>query len=324
MPQKVQPPKEPTLFRAFSVFLDLVAFVYLLFNLKPFSMTNPSVIAFVCALYFTAIIFWGKLFLNKIRSGWKRMFGISIIIVIGLFIGYFFIAALFPKGKPLPQVANSGTDTAKSNNIQPITSKPDSVKGNTLKAPNTSAPSEETQKSEFMRQEYISGIILPEMLIKGNKNIIIKAGRNEFGFSIEELKKGVDVSPIEDSGNHSDLNLRLQVVHNQLLVSSTFRDLEHEVVGQLVNNKLNLLKDKILNYKHNNRNMEVLDRSGYVIFRLSFIAPDTLKYCGYYSGLYSIAIIEEDGIWAVDTRDPDYKLKALKEIENLKPIFKYP
>lgn len=164
-----------------------------------------------------------------------------------------------------------------------------------------------SDKELYHEQYFIDGILLPNDLIANNRQILLNVGRIALGFSVEELERGADLSTafvgLDVEG------VKCKIINRRLFFSTTIRNLDGEIVGQMDYNRWSLFKPNLLYYDDSEgESLTVTDKKGFIVFSIRFKKPNEITLRGYFVGQKSVLISSERGFRNVPKREPGWKL----------------
>lgn len=185
-----------------------------------------------------------------------------------------------------------------------------------------------SKREQFIDENYYSGILLPNTIdfdsdAKGTIKIL--CGRVVVNVNRTAFVDGYKYNTSNEVGltdGRSLINLSLKIMNQRLYISSTFKDLDDNVVGIIEDNYWRLLKRNMIDWKSDNNNFEVIDNHNDVIFRMSFIYPNSIRLSGYVLSRNQIAVINDNGI-EIYPRDISERTIVLDSLATIKKFFNY-
>lgn len=114
----------------------------------------------------------------------------------------------------------------------------------------------------------------------------------------------------------------LKVIGNRLYISTTFKDInKEEIIGIIHYNEWKLYRDNMLEFRNDDKRLEVMDKAGNIVFSVKFVAPNRIIVLGYFIGNHS-AMVFSDAIKIINfENDKNWKKNCLEEIRKIKSIY---
>jgi hypothetical protein len=173
-------------------------------------------------------------------------------------------------------------------------------------------------EEKYYDEMFISSIVIPPEVNYQTNLINIKAGLSTISFTMTSLMSGINYRcPFDvkgaDGKNVEAIPLHFKIYDNKLYVSCIFRDLDNgEIIGEIKDNELSLLKSNILRFQSFNDGFEVVDKEGNVAMSLFFSYPNNINIQGYFSTREVITVVSNELAM--------YKRDELKSLDSIKSI----
>jgi hypothetical protein len=179
----------------------------------------------------------------------------------------------------------------------------------------------------YREEKYITGLLVPDSLIKANSHILLLLGTNKLWFKIPDVLNGVKPQLSNDlitnSGQPIFNNLLIKIINKRVVVSAVLRDLNNEVIGKIEENKWVYVKDKSLDCYADEKNIEIIDNYNNVVFRLKFNGGNVLTFNGYIVDNDTVITIS-NSLNILNKTQPYYQQVLANKLSALKPLFPHP
>jgi hypothetical protein len=175
----------------------------------------------------------------------------------------------------------------------------------------------------------VKGLLLPKKILNKNSHILLQFGNIESSVSLENLRRGIGMSPMsltncEKIKNGKDpINFFIFLEMDRLYVTTNFRELANdEIIGTVNKKHLKVLSGNLFAFSSEDNFFEVLDGQENVVFNMRFTKPDLLVIQGYFISADCIYVAAENKIYS-DHKVGNYIEKALPEIRQIKKLYNY-
>jgi hypothetical protein len=180
-----------------------------------------------------------------------------------------------------------------------------------------------SRKEKWKDQTFVRGILIPQSLLSSTDTINLELGTVSFRDNVHNLKQGIEFKQSRVLGCGSSpvfpFDLRFKIENNRLYFATTFKDIQkEEVVGIIDFRTWSLVKSNLLDYNETDESLEVIDRSGNIIFSLLYKYPNTISIKGYFVAVDCITVVSK----GISTYPINSKREALSEIQTISHIQK--
>lgn len=185
--------------------------------------------------------------------------------------------------------------------------------------------SDETLSShdKYIKENYVHGLLMPDVIEDPNAFINIKFGTFNKYFSIAELHNGVEYKDktigIINKNRETEypFEMKFLLKNQRIYIDANFIDIGHrQDVGKINYFTWSLFKPNLIDWHETKVSLEVQDKSGYLVFNMKYIGSSTIQIKGYWVGKETIYVINEQGLLTYPFTDYE---EAISSIEMLKP-----
>ncbi len=181
-------------------------------------------------------------------------------------------------------------------------------------------------KSILTSKNLVKGLLLPKKFLNKNKPILLQFGNSEVSLSLENLRRGIAVSPLrltncEKIKNHNDpTNFFIFLEMDRLYVSTSFKELvSDESIASVNKRHLKILSGDLFAFSSEDNFFEVQDGQENVVFNMQFTNPGLLLIQGYFVSSNCVYVAVDNKIYSFN-KSENYIEIALSEIRHIKKL----